>query len=76
MAIELNPEDSRSMYNLATFYYQNKDFLKAESVINDALKLEANNQEVKYLKALILKELGRIQESNKLMQELQSQQPA
>ena len=76
MAIELNPEDSRSMYNLATFYYQTKDFLKAESMINDALRLEANNPEVKYLKALILKELGKIQESNKLMQELQKQQAA
>jgi len=76
MAIELNPEDSRSMYNLATFYFQTKDFLKAESMINDALKLEPNNPEVKYLKALILKELGKIQESNKLMQELQNQQAA
>jgi len=76
MAIALNPEDSRSMYNLATFYYQTKDFLKAESMINDTLKLEPNNPEVKYLKALILKELGKIQESNKLMQELQKQQAA
>ncbi len=76
MAIELNPLDSRSMYNLATFYYQTKEFLRAESMINNTLKLEPENSEVVYLKALILKELGKIKESNKLMQELQSQNPA
>jgi len=76
MAIELNPEDSRSMYNLATYYYQTKNFKGAASMINRALKIEPDNAEVKYLKALILKEMGRVQESNKIMQELQAQNPA
>ena len=75
MAIDLNPQDSRSMYNLATYYYQIKEFLKAESMINEALKLEVNNGEIKYLKALILKELGKIRESNKIMQDLQNENP-
>ncbi len=76
MAIELNPQDSRSMYNLATYYYQTKDYTRAASMINKTLKIEPNNAEVKYLKALILKEMGRVQESNKIMQELQAQNPA
>ena len=76
MAIDLDPQDSRSMYNLATYYYQIKEFQKAEIQIKKALRTEPDNQEIKYLYALILKELGNIQESNKIIQELQMQNPA
>lgn len=76
MAIELNPRDSRSMYNLSTYYYQIKEFQKAEIQVKKALQIEPNNQEIKYLYALILKEMGNIQESNKIIQELQMQNPA
>lgn len=76
MAIELNPDDSRSMYNLATYYYQTKAFSNALRMINKAMSIEPENQEIKYLKALILKETGDIQESNRIMQELQAQNPA
>jgi tetratricopeptide (TPR) repeat protein len=72
MAIELDPEDSRSMYNLATYYYQTKQFQKAEFQIKKALVVEPQNQEIKYLYALILKELGRVGESNNLMKQLQN----
>lgn len=76
MAIELDPKDSRSMYNLATYYYQTKAFSNALTTINKAIAIEPQNQEIKYLKALILKETGAIQESNRIMQELQAQNPA
>ncbi|MGI9530919.1 multiheme c-type cytochrome [Lutimonas sp.] len=76
MAIELNPNDSRSMYNLATYYYQTKEYSNALRMINKALKIEVENSEVKYLKALILKETGDVQGSNRIMQELQAQNPA
>ncbi len=72
MAIELDPRDSRAMYNLATYYYQSKQFQKAESEIKKALIIESNNQEIKYLYALILKELGKVKEANRLMKELQT----
>ena len=72
MAIDLDPQDSRSMYNLATYYYQIKSFKRAEVQIKKALQIEPNNQEAKYLYALILKELGRMEESNRLMRELQA----
>ncbi|UCE93473.1 MAG: tetratricopeptide repeat protein [Flavobacteriaceae bacterium] len=72
MAIELDPQDIRSMYNLATFYYQNKEFESALEEVRQALKIDPSNQDVKYLNALILKELGRIEEANAIIRELQS----
>ncbi len=74
MAIELDPQDSRAMYNLATYYYQIKEFQRAEIQIKKALRTAPDNQEIKYLYALILKELGRMEESNRLMNELQNSQ--
>ena len=74
MAIDLDPQDSRSMYNLATYYYQIKEFQKAEIQIIKALRTAPDNLEIKYLYALILKELGRMEESNRLMNELQNSQ--
>lgn len=70
MAIDLDPQDIRSMYNLATFYYQNKEFELALKQIDHALRIDAVNQDVKYLKALVLKELGRMQEANVILREL------
>ena len=72
MAIDLDPQDSRSLYNLSTYYYQVKEYQKAEIEVKKALMIEPDNQEIKYLYILILKELGRIEESNRLMQELQN----
>jgi len=72
MAIDLDPQDSRSLYNLSTYYYQIKEFQKAEKEVIKALRIEPENQEIKYLYALILKELGKLGESNRLMQELQN----
>lgn len=72
MAIELNPEDLRSMYNLATYYYQNKEFDKALKPSQEALKLDPDNQDLQYLYALILKETGRVNEANQIMNRLQT----
>ncbi|MEL4454708.1 tetratricopeptide repeat protein [Lutimonas vermicola] len=72
MAIDLDPQDSRSMYNLATYYYQIKEYQRAEIQVKKALGIEPGNQEIKYLYALILKELGKIQEANQLMKEIQA----
>ena len=74
-AISLNPNNTRAMYNLATYYYQNKkDLKKAENYINKALKLETNNPEYQYLLALIYQEQGKIEKSQLIIQKLQSNQ--
>lgn len=73
-AINLEPSDTRSMYNLATYYYQNKNFSESEAFIKKALNLEQHNQDYKYLLALIYQEQGKISASQKLMQELNSNQ--
>ena len=72
MAIELDPQDVRSLYNLATYYYQSKEFEKAELEVNRALTLDPQNRDIQYLQALILKELGRINEANIIFKELQT----
>ncbi|HAI16779.1 MAG TPA: hypothetical protein DCM10_01370, partial [Xanthomarina gelatinilytica] len=41
-AIVLEPSNSRYLYNLATYYYQNKKFEEGEETIKKALKMEAN----------------------------------
>lgn len=72
LAIKLNPYDTRSMYNLSTFYYQDKKDLKlAEKYIKDALKIEARNDDYKYLLALIYKEQGKLALSQSIMNSLQ-----
>lgn len=71
MAIELDPQDSRSLYNLATYYYQQQDFQNAEIQGKKALEMEPDNRDIRYLYALILRGLGRVEEANKLMKELE-----
>ena len=74
-AIKLNPSDSRSMYNLATYYYQeNKDLKLAERYIKNALKIESQNQDFKYLLALIYQNLGQLRKAQSIMNELNSTQ--
>lgn len=74
-AIKLNPSDSRSMYNLATYYYQeNKDLKLAERYIKNALKIESQNQDFKYLLALIYQNLGQFRKAQSIMNELNSTQ--
>lgn len=74
-AIKLNPNDSRSMYNLATYYYQDKKNLNlAKSYIQMALKVEPTNQDYKYLLALIYHELGNKIASQKILLELNTNQ--
>ena len=63
------------MYNLATFYFQDKkDLLLAESYINDALKIEPNNNDYKYLLALIYQDQGETKKAQLIMQELKATQ--
>ncbi|WP_159022432.1 tetratricopeptide repeat protein [Formosa sp. L2A11] len=71
MAIQIDPTDTRSMYNLSTYYYQNKQFSDAESVILKAIKLQKSNQDYQYLLALIYRDQGKTEKSNKIMQALQ-----
>ncbi|MBT8298530.1 MAG: tetratricopeptide repeat protein, partial [Maribacter sp.] len=72
-AIRLNPGDSRSMYNLATFYYQDKkDLSLAEKYINNGLNIEPGNQDYQYLLALIYKEQGKIQKAQAIMNALRA----
>ena len=74
-AIALNPNDSRSMYNLATYYYQdNKDLNLAERYITEGLKIEPENQDYKYLMALIYQNLGQNEKAQRLMNELRLNQ--
>jgi Tfp pilus assembly protein PilF len=72
-AIKLDPNDSRSMYNLATYYYQeNKDLKLAERYIKKALKIEPQNQDFKYLLALIYQNIGQPGKAQSVMNELNS----
>ncbi|WP_136481748.1 tetratricopeptide repeat protein [Cognatitamlana onchidii] len=73
LAIRKNPKDTRSMYNLATYYYQeNRDAKKAEFYINKALRLEPENKDFKYLLALIYKNLGQVKRGQAILDELRS----
>ncbi|MDX5584619.1 MAG: multiheme c-type cytochrome [Aureibaculum sp.] len=75
LAIKLDPNDTRSMYNLATYYYQdNKDLKLAESYAKKALRIEPDNQDYKYLLALIYQNLGQTEKSQRIMLELNSNQ--
>lgn len=73
MAIALDPSDTRSMYNLATYYYQVKSFDKAIIHAEKALQIDPDNGDLKYLYALILKETGETDKSNKILRELNVQ---
>jgi tetratricopeptide (TPR) repeat protein len=72
MAVELNPRDSRAMYNLATYYYQNKRQIEAESFIRKALAIDPENRDFQYLLALVLQEQGKAEASRQIMQRLNS----
>jgi Tfp pilus assembly protein PilF len=75
LAIALDPSDTRSMYNLATYYYQdNKNLALAERYAKKALKIVPNNQDYKYLLALVYQNLGQVEKSQRLMTELQPNQ--
>ena len=59
------------MYNIATYYYQeNKDLALAEKYAKDALKVEPENGNYKYLLALIYQNQGQLEKSEKIMKEL------
>ncbi len=74
-AIKLNPNDTRSMYNMATYYYQdNKDLPLAERYIKEALRIVPEDQNYKYLLSLIYQNLGQTEKAQKIMKELQSNQ--
>jgi predicted CXXCH cytochrome family protein len=73
-AISLEPLNSRYLYNLATYQYQNRKFSEGVITIKKALKLDAKNQDYKYLLALIYKEQGNVVASQKIMQELNTNQ--
>jgi Tfp pilus assembly protein PilF len=75
LAMKKDPLDTRSMYNLATYYYQdNKDAKKAEYYINKALKIDPENNEYKYLLALVYKNLGEVRKGQALLDELRASQ--
>jgi predicted CXXCH cytochrome family protein len=75
IAIQLNPNDTRSMYNLATYYFQDKkDLGLAETYIKSALKIVPNNTDYKYLLALIYRDQGKFKSGQKIMQELRVNQ--
>jgi predicted CXXCH cytochrome family protein len=75
VAIKLNPEDTRSMYNLATYYFQDKkDLNTAENYIKTALKFEPSNNDYKYLLALIYQEQGDSIKAERIIQELRAKQ--
>jgi len=70
-AIQINPNDARSLYNLATYYYQDKkDLTQAETFSKKALIVEPTNQEYKYLLGLIYQEQGNMVKSQMIFQEL------
>jgi len=73
-AIALDPKDTRSSYNLATYYYQNKDWNQAEKAIKAALKIYPQNGEYRYLLALVYEGQGKQAESSAIMQQLQREQ--
>jgi len=75
IAIQLDPQDTRSMYNLATYFYQGKKDLKlAEGYINSALKIIPNNPEYRYLLAFIYKDQGKVRQGQLILDELRVNQ--
>ncbi|WP_223034294.1 cytochrome c3 family protein [Hanstruepera marina] len=70
-AVKLNPSDAQSLYNIATYHYQNKDYTKAEQFARKAIAIYPANKDYQYLLALIYKEQGRTDLSNQIMQGLQ-----
>ena len=61
------------MYNSLTYFYQdNKDAKKAERYIKMALKLDPENNEFKYLLALVYKNLGQVRKGQIILDELRA----
>jgi Tfp pilus assembly protein PilF len=52
-ASQLDRKDPRIKYNLATYYFQEKQYNKAVPVIKEAISIEPQNPDYKYLLALI-----------------------
>lgn len=73
-SIALDPTNTRASYNVATYYYQKKEWNKAEKAIKPALKIEPRNGDYRYLLALIYGEQGKTTESAALIQQLQKEQ--
>ena len=74
-ALKINPNDTRSMYNLATYYYQGgKDLKQSEKFIKSALKIDPENQDYKYLLALTYRDQGKFKSEQKIMKELRANQ--
>ncbi|WP_417199576.1 tetratricopeptide repeat protein [Bizionia sp.] len=74
-AISLEPSNTRYLYNLATYQFQSRNFSEGEITIKKALKWEAQNPDYKYLLALIYKEQGKFEASQKIIQALNANQP-
>jgi len=75
IAIKLNPSDTRSMYNLATYYFQDsKDLSQAEKYIKNALKIDVGNSDFEYLLALIYQGQGKVNQANVIMQKLKAKE--
>ncbi|MGB3343787.1 MAG: tetratricopeptide repeat protein [Aequorivita sp.] len=75
-SIAIDSTNTRASYNLATYYYQNKEWNKAEKAIKVALKIEPQNGEYRYLLALIYEGQGKTAESAALIKQLQQEQVA
>lgn len=75
-AIAIDPTEIGSSYNLATYYYQNKEWNKAEKVIKVALKTEPKNRDCRYLLALIYEGQGKKAQSSAILQKLKNEQGA
>jgi len=75
-AIQLSPNDTRSMYNLATYYFQGgKDLKLAEKYVKKVLKIDPDNADYKYLLALIYRDQGKFKSGQEIMKELRANQP-
>jgi len=74
-AIKIDPNDTRSMYNMSTYYFQDqKDLKLAEKYVKAALKVEPDNQEYKYLLALVYRDQGKFKSGQMIMKELRANQ--
>ena len=75
IAIKLDSKDTRSMYNLATYYYQDqRDLSAAEKYIGDALNVDNNNPDFEYLLALIYQGQGKTSQANTIIEKLKANQ--
>ncbi len=59
-AIEANPKDTKSRFNLAHLYYENREFDKAKAEYEKLLEQKPNDIEVIFLLAVLEQERGNI----------------